>query len=136
MPFIFPAAVYQQLPWFYLTSTSSFANPLLLRISFKGDILNLASEHLCLRMHLTVHTEQHGHRKPLSPPVTSQQVSETQCGASQADGGDAFYGSTLKSPSLMKDSLSMTVLEPLVVDLRALRTPADSSSALGILTHF
>lgn len=91
MPFIFPAAVYQQLPQFHLKSTSSFSNPLLLRISFKGDILNLTSEHLCLKLHLIVHVEQHGHRKPLSPLVTSQQVSETQCGASQADGGDAGF---------------------------------------------
>lgn len=67
MPFIFPDAVYQQLPQFYLKSTSSFSNPLLLRISFKGDILNLTSEHLCLKLHLIVHAEQHGHRKTSVP---------------------------------------------------------------------
>lgn len=40
-----------------------------------------------------------------------------------------------KSSSLMKDSLSMTVPGPLVIDL-SLRTTTDSSVALGILSHF
>lgn len=41
------------------------------------------------------------------------------------------------SPSLMKDCFfSMTVLGPLVIDLRGLRTTTNSSIALGILTHF
>lgn len=44
-------------------------------------------QNTCAWRYTSVHAEQQGHRKPLSPLVTSQQVSETQCGASQADAG-------------------------------------------------
>lgn len=86
MSFIFPAAVYQPLPQFYLTSTATFSNPFLLKrqealrglnFDFEADILNFISDHLFLKIHLIAHIEQHGHRKPLFHLETSQQMSET-----------------------------------------------------------
>lgn len=120
MTFIFPAAVYQQLPQLYLTSTSSFSNPLLLRISFKGDILNLTSEHLCLKIHLSA-------RWAAGAQKTSVPCSDKPAGVRDSVRGPGWWrGCRLfmeapwipqKSSSLMKDSLSMTVLGPLVIDL-------------------
>lgn len=37
-----------------------------LNSDFKADILNVTSDHLCVKVYLIAHIEQHGHRKPLS----------------------------------------------------------------------
>lgn len=83
MSFISLAAIYQQLPQFYLTGTCTFSNPLLesqeaLRellfdLDFEADILNLSSNHLCLKRNIITHIEQHGHRKT-SVPLSNKPV--------------------------------------------------------------
>lgn len=125
MPFIFLAAVHQQLLQFYLTSTSSFSNPLLLRTSFKADILNLTLEHLWLKIHLSARWAAWAQKTSVpssdKPGGVRDWVKNPGCWRGCRIFMEAPW-IPQKSPSLMKDSLSMTVLGPLVIDLRGLRT--------------